>query len=73
MDVRACAVRPRHVSVDGSKDSSIHCLKPEGVAADTAIEKDDNDPFTSANEDKLETNKLAIEDKDSCLHSSSPS
>ena len=67
------------VEVDGSEDSSIHCLKQGGVAAGVpsnisqltaemlaAPDVNDNDPFLSVDddEDELETNELTVEDMD---------
>ena len=73
---KACGIS---VAVDGSEDSSIHCLKQSGIAADAASrisqltaemlaarDDDDDDPFLSSDddEDELETNELIVEDTD---------
>ena len=72
---KACEIS---VAVDGSEDSSVHCLKQSGIAADAASrisqltaemlaarDDDDDDPFLSSDDEvELETNKLIVEDTD---------
>ena len=64
------------VTVDGTEDDQIHCLKPGGVTSEAAPElsqlttemlacEDDDeadDPFLSEDEDKLDTNELVVDD-----------
>ena len=65
--------------VDGSEDSSIHCLKQNGIAADVvshisqltaellaAPYDNDDDPFLPSDDDQdeLDTKELTVEDTD---------